>query len=136
MRMCNRNRTELWYSLYKAEDITYLKDENGNVVFEDIDGELVPIETGHKPPIYLPPVKFRGYLQFKGGESEARAFGVSIDSYTHILIMRKGEIPIDETSVIYKSETATDPDFIVTNVAESLNFVTYLLRARDANNQD
>lgn len=131
MRLCRKNKSKLYYSLYKEEEITYLKDDNGNIVYEDIDGEEVPVETGHKPPTYDEPVEFKGYIQFQGGESEARAFGVSLDSYSHILVMRRGEIPIDETSKIISDKT-----YKVTKVAESLNFVTYLLRVEDANDQN
>ena len=136
MRTLRRNKTKLWYSLYKGKEVAYLKDENGQIIFEDIDGEQVPIETGYNPPTYQAPVEFGGYIQFSGGEGEAESFGVSADSYSHILIMRKDEIPIDETSLIFKAEPQTvseeTADFKVTRVAESLNFVTYLLRAKDA----
>lgn len=135
MRLCRKNKTDLWYSLYKESEIEFRKDENGDIVYQDVDGVLVPIETGRKPPSYDAPVKFRGYIQFKAGESEARAFGVSIDSYSHILVMRKGEIPIDETSLIFdyepdvaKEETAV---YKVVQVAPSLNFVTYLLKSNE-----
>lgn len=131
MRLCRKNKTDLWYSLYKESEIIYLKDENGELVYQDVDGEQVPVEVGHKPPCYDTPVKFKGYIQFQGGESEARAFGVSKDSYSHILVMRKDEIPIDETSLIISDET-----YEVTKVAKSLNFVTYLLRVKDAKDTD
>lgn len=132
MRLCQKNKTDLWYQLYKESETIYLKDEDGNIVYQDVDGEQVPVETGNVPPHYDEPIKFRGYIQFQGGESEARAFGVSRDSYSHILVMRKDEIPIDETSLI-KSADAT---YKVTKVAKSLNFVTYLLRVEDAKDTD
>lgn len=135
MRTLRRNKTKLWYALYHEKEPTYLTDENGDIVYQDIDGDLVPIETGYNEPSYSKAVEFRGYIQFKSGEAEARAFGVSVGSYSHLLIMRKGEIPIDETSLIFTSEPETvsveTADYRVTRVAESLNFVTYLLRNED-----
>ena len=135
MRLCKKNKTNLWYALYKESEVEYLKDEHGDIVYQDIDGDLVPVETGYKPPHYDDAVGFKGYIQFNGGESEARAFGVSVDSYSHILIMRKDEIPIDETSLIFNSkpDVVTDKtaDYKVVKVAPSLNFVTYLLRDED-----
>ena len=132
MRTLRRNKTKLWYALYNDKEPTYLTDENGNIIYQDVDGEQVPIETGHNKPSYSEAIPFKGYIQFKGGEAEARAFGVSIDSYSHILIMRKDEIPIDETSLIFLSEPETvseeTADYHITRVAQSLNFVTYLLR--------
>lgn len=138
MRLCRKNKKKLWYATYREREIAYLKDLDGNIVYEEVDGEEVPVETGYSEPHYEDAVSFMGYIQFQGGESEAKAFGVSMDSYTHILIMRRDEIPIDETSLIFLNEPETvaenAADFKVTKIAESLNFVTYLLRAKDADN--
>ena len=136
MRTLQRNKSKLYYSLYKESETAYLLDENGNIVYEEVDGEQVPVETGSNPPTYNTPVSFDGYIQFKGGEEEAMAFGVSVGSYTHILIMRKDEIPIDETSLIFDHEpqgeiTENTADYKVYRVAPSLNFVTYLLKSVD-----
>ena len=136
MRTLRRNKSNLYYSLYKESEVVYLTDEDGNIVYEEIDGEEVPVEIGHNPPAYSEPVEFKGYIQFKGGEDEARAFGVSVGSYTHLLIMRKDEIPITETSLIFNHEpqgeiTENTADYKVYRVAPSLNFVTYLLKSVD-----
>lgn len=136
MRTLRRNKSNLYYSLYKESEVVYLTDEDGNIVYEEVDGEEVPVEIGHNPPAYNEPVEFKGYIQFKGGEDEARAFGVSVGSYTHLLIMRKDEIPITETSLIFDHEpqgeiTENTADYKVYRVAPSLNFVTYLLKSVD-----
>jgi len=136
MRTLRRNKSNLYYSLYKESEVAYLTDDEGNIVYEEIDGEEVPIETGNNPPTYEEPVPFKGYIQFKGGTEEAMAFGVSVGSYTHLLIMRKGEIPITETSLIFDHEpqgeiTENTADYKVYRVAPSLNFVTYLLKSVD-----
>ena len=134
MRTLRRNKSNLYYSLYKESDTAYLLDDNGNIVYEEVDGEQVPVEI-ENVPTYEAPVPFKGYIQFKGGEEEAMAFGVSVGSYTHILIMRKGEIPITETSLIFINEpqevTENSADYKVYRVAPSLNFVTYLLKSVD-----
>ena len=136
MRTLRRNKSNLYYSLYKESEVAYLTDDEGNIVYEEIDGEEVPIETGNNPPTYEEPVPFKGYIQFKGGTEEAMAFGVSVGSYTHLLIMRKGEIPITETSLIFDHEpqgeiTENTADYKIYRVAPSLNFVTYLLKSVD-----
>lgn len=137
MRLCKKNKSKLKYALYKEKEVVYETDDEGNIVYVDVDGEDVPVETGSLPPHYDEPQGFKGYIQFKGGQDEARAFGVSVDSYTHILVMRKGEIPITETSLIY-DKTEPDPndmegsaDYRVAHIAPSLNFVTYLLKSVD-----
>lgn len=137
MRLCKRNKSKLKYALYKEKEVVYETDDNGDIVYIDVDGEPTPVETGNRPPHYDEPVEFKGYIQFKGGEDEAKAFGVSVDSYTHILVMRKDEIPITETSLIFdKSEPDSEDmehsaDYRVERIAPSLNFVTYLLRSVD-----
>ena len=136
MRTLRRNKSNLYYSLYEESQTAYLTDDDGNIVYEEVDGEQVPVETGSKPSSFSTPVPFKGYIQFKGGEEEAMAFGVSVGSYTHLLIMEKDEIPIDETSLIFDHEpqgeiTENSADYKVYRVAPSLNFVTYLLKSVD-----
>lgn len=141
MRLCQRNKQNLKYALYAEKSTVYLTDDDGNIVYQDVDGDLIPVETGNRPPHFDKPVDFKGYIQFSGGESEARAFGVSVDSYSHILVMKRDELPIDETSLIFQdSEPQYDSDgylveksadYRVYRVAPSLNFVTYLLRSID-----
>lgn len=141
MRLCKRNKSNLKYSLYREKEPTYQLDDEGEIVYEEIDGEQIPIETGYNEPKYDAPVNFKGYIQFKSGEAEARAFGVSTESYTHLLVMRKDEIPIDETSLIFDKSEPTEPydksaDYRVVRVAPSLNFVTYLLKTIDHEEND
>lgn len=138
MRLCARNKQALKYALYKDKEPVYLTDENGDIVYEDIDGETVPVETGSNPPHYDDPVDFRGNIQFSSGEAQAYSFGVSTGDYEYVLYMRKGEIPITETSIIfYQSEPEYDngvlveksADFRVIRVLPYLDFMAYLLKS-------
>lgn len=137
MRLCARNKQALKYALYKEKEPVYLTDDNGDVIYEEIDGEQVPIETGSNPPHYDNPVSFKGNIQFSFGEAQARAFGVSTGDYEYVLFMRDGEIPITETSLIfYKSEPQYDngvlveksADFRIIRVLPYLDFTAYLLK--------
>ena len=137
MRLCARNKQALKYALYKEKEPVYLTDENGIIVYERIDDELVPVETGSNPPHYDDPVSFKGNIQFSSGEAQARSFGVSVSDYEYVLFMRDGEIPITETSIIfYKSEPQYDngvlveksADFRVKRVLPYLDFTAYLLK--------
>lgn len=138
MRLCARNKQALKYALYKEKEPVYLTDDNGDVIYEDIDGETVPVETGSNPPRYDDPVDFRGNIQFSSGEAQAYSFGVSTGDYEYVLYMRKGEIPITETSIIfYQSEPEYDngvlveksADFRVIKVLPYLDFMAYLLKS-------
>lgn len=138
MRLCARNKQALKYALYKDKEPVYLTDENGDIVYEDIDGETVPVETGSNPPHYDDPVDFRGNIQFSSGEAQAYSFGVSTGDYEYVLYMRKGEIPITETSIIfYQSKPEYDngvlveksADFRIIRVLPYLDFMAYLLKS-------
>ena len=137
MRLCARNKQALKYALYKEKEPVYLTDDNGDVIYEEIDGEQVPIETGSNPPHYDDPVSFKGNIQFSFGEAQARSFGVSTGDYEYVLFMRDGEIPVTETSLIfYKSEPQYDngvlveksADFRIIRVLPYLDFTAYLLK--------
>ena len=46
MRVLARNRQKLKYSLQNGEIPVYQTDNDGNIIYEDIDGVKVPLETG------------------------------------------------------------------------------------------
>ena len=140
MRASRKNKQKLLYSL-QGEDIpVYETDENGNIVYEEIDGEQVPVDTGDSYTGYLPPVEFYGNLSFYTGWNFPGVWGITLGNADAILLVDKNEIPIDETSRIwfqskpvYKDaeETIVDPDsadFFVSRVIPSLNHVRYVLK--------
>jgi hypothetical protein len=126
------------YALYhgKAEPV-YLKDREGNYIL-DRNGNRVVDKASVNAPSYDAPVAFAGSISFASGESEAEAFGVSVGDYDSKLLMLKGEIPITETSLIFKESTPKydargnldrdSADFTVVKVQPSLNTVVYLLK--------
>lgn len=128
----------MMYALYKGKaEKTYVKDHNGNYVY-DAKGNRIENKSSVNKPAYHDPVEFAGNISFASGESEAEAYGVSVGDYDSKLHMLKGEIPIDETSLIFKESTPKydkhgnldreSADFIVVKVQPSLNTVTYLLK--------
>ena len=89
-------------------------DEAGEIEYIEIDGEMVPVETGsydigqgeesnEEATEYI--VCFEGNIAFSGGETEAREYGIDSGDYDSVLVMPKDSIPITETSFIWhKSE--------------------------------
>lgn len=132
-----QNKQTLQYVLFLGEKPVYKTDSNGNIVYENVHGQQVPIEIG-KYNEYSAPVTFYANIAFRGGESEAVAFGVSQADYDSTLTMMKGEIPITETSLIFYESTPRydskghlvyeSADYTVGRIAPSLNQVTYLLK--------
>lgn len=135
-----KNKQKLLYSL-QGEDIPiYETDDEGNIVYTEIDGEQVPVETGETKTGYQAPVIFYGNLSFYTGWNYPGVWGVTLNNADAILLMDKNELPIDETSRIwFKSEpvylddeqTVVDPDsadFSVSRIIPSLNQTRYVLK--------
>lgn len=137
----------LYYAMQNSEQVPiYETDAEGNVIYDEIDGEQVPRETGNWRVTYQAPVKFYGNINSGNvGETVARAYGVSTGDFEAVLCMRKGELPINERSLIwYKNEPSylqdgsVDPksaDYRVKRVPPCLNEIIYLLGKLDNNDE-
>lgn len=140
MRLLEKNKQDLKYALQVGEVPVYERDEEGNIIYIEVDGQKVPVETGETEVGYAKPVDFRGNIAMSGGEAEAKSFGVDISEYDAILLMKKDRIPIDETSLIWhmsevkyadKQNTIVDKksaDYSIKRVQPSINFTRYLLK--------
>ena len=140
MRLLEKNKQNLKYALQVGEVPVYERDEDGNIIYIEVDGQKVPVETGETEPGYSNPIDFRGNIAMSGGEAEAKSFGVDISEYDAILLMEKNRIPIDETSLIWhtskvryidEQNTIVDrksADNSIKRVQPSLNFTRYLLK--------
>lgn len=138
MRTLARNKQKLYYSLYLGQEPEYALDENGMKVVEyiDEDGNVYYVETGNYVDVYSQPVIFYGNIAMSGGEAEAVEFGLNVGDYEAVLLMSKGELPIDETSLIWHDNEPTDvvvkkeyADYTVIKISPSLNQDKYILKA-------
>lgn len=140
MRLLEKNKQDLKYALQVGEVPIYERDESGNIVYIEVDGQKVPVETGETEVGYSNPIDFKGNIAMSGGEAEAKSFGVDISEYDAILLMEKDRIPINETSLIWhtsevqytdEQNTVVDrksADYSIKRVQPSLNFTRYLLK--------
>lgn len=140
MRLLEKNKQNLKYALQVGEVPIYERDEDGNIIYIEVDGQKVPVETGETEIGYSKPVDFRGNIAMSGGEAEAKSFGLDISEYDAILLMEKNRIHIDETSLIWhtskvryidEQNTIVDrksADYSIKRVQPSLNFTRYLLK--------
>ena len=132
MRMLRANQRPLWYQLYKESDTSYVRDENGNIVYQEVDGEQVPMETGRKMDEYDAPVRFYGTIQNAGGTAEAASYGVSVGSYEAVLLEVANGLPIKEMSLIWMREPDDgSADYRVVRKPVALNQVVYLLKRNE-----
>lgn len=140
MRLLRKNMQPMKYSLQDGRVPIYERDENGDIVYIEVDGQKIPVETGEYETGYSAPVDFMGNISMSGGEAEAKEFGMDIGDFDAVIILEKDAIPITETSIIwhtspvkYKDEQNTivdskSADYAVKRVSPSLNFTKVLLQ--------
>ena len=131
------NKQAMKYSLQGEKVPIYETDENGNVIYDEVTGK--PIETGEYTTGYSHPVSFFGNIAMSGGEVDSVEFGIDVSGYDATLVVDKGAIPIDETSLIWHTskvgykdaeKTIVDgstADYKVIAVKPSLNTIKYIL---------
>ena len=140
MRLLRKNMQPMKYSLQDGRVPIYERDENGDIVYIEVDGQKIPVETGEYETGYSAPVDFMGNISMSGGEAEAKEFGMDIGDFDAVIILEKEAVPLTETSIIwhtspvkYKDEQNTivdskSADYAVKRVSPSLNFTKVLLQ--------
>lgn len=140
MRLLRKNMQPMKYALQDGRVPIYERDENGDIVYIEVDGQKIPVETGEYETGYSAPVDFMGNISMSGGEAEAKEFGMDIGDFDAVIVLEKDAVPITETSIIwhtspvkYKDEQNTivdskSADYAVKRVSPSLNFTKVLLQ--------
>ena len=134
------NKQSMKYSLQGERVPIYETDDEGNIIYyTDSEGNQIPIETGEHTTGYSQPVSFLGNIAMSGGEVDSVEFGIDVSGYDATLVVDKGTIPIDETSLIWHTsevgykdaeKTIVDgntADYKVLAVKPSLNTTKYIL---------
>ena len=139
MRNLKKNKQTMYYALLNKTQPVYERDELGNIIYIEIDGVRVPVETGDTELVYSKPVKFKGNISTSGGKSKETEYGIDSTDYDAVLMMMKNDLPITETSIIwhtsnigYKDADKTiiddkSADYVVKKRSPSLNQFKYLL---------
>lgn len=140
MRMLKKNKQKLHYSLFIEERPEYALDEFGNKIIEYVDeeGNEYYRETGEAERVYSLPVEFLGNISMSGGEAEAMEFGLNTADYEAVLIVEKGLLPVDESSLVwFESEPVINDnglvdyvtaDYSIIKISPSLNVDKYVLK--------
>ena len=134
------NKQAMKYSLQGERVPIYETDDDGNIIYyTDSEGNQIPLESGEHTTGYSQPVSFFGNIAMSGGEVDSVEFGIDISGYDATLVVDKGTIPIDETSLIWHTsevgykdveKTIVDgstADYKVIAVKPSLNTIKYIL---------
>lgn len=137
MRSLRKNKQKLWYSLYEESIPIYETDENGEILYTEINGEKIPIIIEERAG-YTKPVLFCTNISAARGDSQTDMFGIALD-YTKSISTTDMNLPIVEGSLIWQE---TEPkcnadgliddlsaDYKVVAVARSPNNVVYAVKA-------
>ena len=98
MRSLRKNKQKLWYSTYADQITEYYRDSDGNIIYDEIDGEQIPRIKGERAG-YNKPVLFHANVSAGKGIAQEEVFGVSLD-YTKTISTSDMDLPISETSLI------------------------------------
>lgn len=138
MRDCKKNQQELYYAIYSVQITEYYRDSEGNIIYDEIDGELIPRIKCERTG-YNNPVSFYANISAGKGTSQEEVFGVSLD-YTKTISTTDMSLPLDEKSLVWFETEPTynadgtvneaSADYSVVGIAKSLNNVVYALKKR------
>lgn len=138
MRSLKKNNQKLMYSTYAGHITEYYRDSDGNIIYDEIDGEQIQRIKGEKA-VYNNPVSFYANISAGKGTAQEEVFGISLE-YTKTISTSDMNLPIAETSLIWFEKEPTynadgtvseaSADYSVVGIAKSLNNVVYALKKR------
>lgn len=139
MRCLKKNRQTLYYALYSGQTPVYAYDEEGNVIYTNVDGEDVPVIETYIAG-YGEVIEFEANISFNSGETQMAEYGLDVTKYNAVINADKGEFPFDEQTLIWHtSEPRYDgngnvlpesADYRVVAVKTSINEERFILRKR------
>ena len=103
MRVLKKNKQKMYYSLFTDSVPVYERDEDGNIIYIDVDGEQVPVEIGVKEPQYGAPVEFYANINSQLNELQAREWGVDQSSVYSTMVVDKGYLPLVAGMLIWRT---------------------------------
>ena len=137
MRTLDQNKQKLYYSNFEEEIPIYAKDENGNILTEEIYGEEVAVIDSYKAG-YSKPVMFKANISYNSGETRLAEYGLNVSDYDAVICADKGKLPFTEQTIIWikKPESVNDEvlvesaDYKVIAIKTSLNEERFILKKR------
>lgn len=138
MRSLRKNQQPLHYATYGEEIKVYQRGENGDIVYIEVDGELIPVEIGSAPG-YNTPVLFHANISAGKGTAQEEVFGTGID-FTRTISTADMSCQIDELSLIwiesqpeYNADGTVNADSadykVAAKPAKGLNSIMFAIKA-------
>lgn len=120
MRQTKRDKQIMYYSNFAGTQKEYEKDADGNTVYVEVDGQLVPVETGIVTEVYDTPVKFKASISSQLNELQIRSWGVDQSAIHSELCVKKGYLPVKIGTIIWRtSEVVMEEDGIHAKASSS-----------------
>ena len=147
MRQPRRDKVNMFYSLFSQSTPEYETDENGNIVYTEIDGQMIPNQVGEETPTYTTPVQFKASISSELNEMHIKSYGVDQSSIYSEIVTEKNLVPIkvgsliwvkspieweDENHTIPKAESA---DYTVVGLMDENMYCDMYLLQRKSNEQ-
>lgn len=147
MRQPRRDKVNMYYSLFNSSTPEYETDENGNIVYTEIDGQMTPNQVGEETPTYATPVQFKASISSELNEMHIKSYGVDQSSIYSEIVTEKNLVPIkvgsliwvkspieweDENHTIPKAESA---DYTVVGLMDENMYCDMYLLQRKSNEQ-
>lgn len=138
MRNLKKNQQKLWYSTYADQITIYERDENDEIVYDEIDGEKYPRIIAERAG-YNKPAFFDANVSAGKGTAQEDVFGKDID-FTRTISTTDLTLPIDELSLVwiesepkYLEDGTVNPNSadykVAAKPAKSLNQLMIALKA-------
>lgn len=148
MRQPRRDKQRMFYSLFTDSTIEYETDENGNIIYTEVDGEQVPVTVGEIKSHFAEPVEFKSSINSQLNALRMRAWGVDQSGIWSEILVRKGYLPIKIGSLVWRENPiewedeanrvplASSADYTVMGImTEDLYTDAYLLQRNSASNE-
>lgn len=147
MRVLEKNRQTMYYSLPCGTRKKYERNDDGTIKYIEIDGEIVPKSAGEIETKYSRPVQFKASLSGRLNELHAVAYGVDASSVYGEIMTLKGLLPLKYGMKIWRNSpieylideedgepNADTADYTVKGfMDEYLNYDWLLVQRVDAN---
>lgn len=107
MRDCKKNQQNIYYATYSDQITEYYRDSDGNIIYDEIDGEQIPRIKCERAG-YNNPVPFEFETSAGKGTAQTEVFGSDVD-FTRTISTTDMSIPIDELSLVWIEH---EPEFL------------------------
>ena len=143
MMTLRANKQKMYYSLFISSTPEYETDEDENIVYVPVDGENIPVKVGETAEHYGKPEPFKACITSELNELHMKAFGVDQSSIYSTITCKKGYLPIEAGTLIWRESPieweddnktipkADSADYIVCGVMlEGLEVDLFLLQRK------